>query len=115
MSFKASKKQMKSKRYHPGKRRLLRKLKASASLIIASLLIVGGIFSYVWPRLNFMTLIYDYNNLQARENELKQYNKMLKLELSSIVSYEKVERIAKGKMKMIVPEDKNIVLVKVQD
>ena len=115
MSFKSSTKKMTSKRYHPGKRRLLRKLKASASLIIVSLFIVGGIFSYAWPRLNFVTLIYDYNNLQAKENGLKQFNKMLKLELASIISYEKVERIAKGKMKMIVPEDKNIVLVKVQD
>ncbi len=115
MSLQSSKKKMKSKRYHPGKRKLLRKLKASASLIIVSLLIVGGIFSYVWPRLKFMTLIYDYNNLQAKENGLKQYNNMLKLELASIISYDKVERIAKGKMKMIVPEDKNIVLVKVQD
>jgi cell division protein FtsL len=62
-----------------------------------------------------MTLIYDYNNLQTRENKLQKYNNMLKLELASIVSYEKVERIAKEKMKMIVPEDENIVLVRVQD
>ena len=72
MHLKASKKKMDLKRNSPERRRLVRKLKASVSLFMVAFLIVGGIFSYVWPRLKFMTLIYDYNNLQTTESKLKK-------------------------------------------
>lgn len=107
-------KNIKLKRYGPLQRKLIRGLKANACMLIASGLIVGGLFFYIWPRTRLVTLIYDYNNLRQKEKELTHYNKMLRLELASLKSLGKVERIAMEKMGMIVPEDKNIILVKVK-
>ncbi len=115
LTFFKSFKVLKFKRYGPRQRRLVRKLKACACLFLVSVLIGGGIFSYVWPRVKIVNLIYYYNNLQVKEKQLEQYNKMLKLELASIMSLEKVEKVAKEKMGMVVPEDNNVIFVKVED
>ncbi len=90
-------------------------MKANACLLAAFGLIVSGIFFYTWPRVSFVTLNYDYNKLRAKENELIHLNRMLKLELASIKSLEKVEKIAVEKMDMIEPKDENIILVKVKN
>ena len=60
-------------------------------------------------------MTYDYNKLRAMKNELIHLNRMLKLELASIKSLEKVERIAIEKMGMIEPKDEYIIFVKVKN
>lgn len=105
----------KLRRYSPRERRLIRKLKAAVCLFLVFILIVGGVFSYIWPRMKIVTLIYEYNYLQVREKKLVHYNKMLRLELASIMSLDKVEKVAIGKMGMIVPEDKNVIFAKVEN
>jgi cell division protein FtsL len=105
-------KKMKLKGCNPLERQFIRTFKSGMCLFIGTGLIVSGVFFYIWPRASLVTLIYDYNKLQQKEKKITRYNKMLRLELASIKSLEKVERIAMEKMGMIVPEDKNIILVK---
>tara|TARA_B100000315_G_scaffold235312_1_gene250125 strand:+ start:5056 stop:5400 length:345 start_codon:yes stop_codon:yes gene_type:complete len=105
----------KGKRYNPGQRKIIRKVKAYVSFLIAFSLVGSGIFFYSWPRVNLVTLTYDYNKLRAKENELIQLNRMLKLELASIKSLEKVEKIATEKMGMIEPKDEDIIFIKVKN
>ena len=108
-------KAIKLKRYSPGQRKIIRKVKAHACFLIAFGLIGSGIFFYVWPRIRLVTLTYDYNKLMAKEKELIHLNRMLRLELASIKSLENVKKIAVEKMEMIDPEDKNIVFIKVKN
>lgn len=65
--------------------------------------------------MKIVTLIYDYNNLQVKEKKLMQYNKLLRLELASIISLGKVEKIAIEKMGMIIPEDNNVIFARVEN
>lgn len=108
-------KRLKLKRYNPQQRKVIRKLKANVCLLAAFGLIGSGIFFYIWPRLKLVTLAYDYSKLRAKENEMIHLNRMLKLELASIKSLEKVEKIAVEKMGMIEPKDENIFLVQVKN
>jgi len=60
-------------------------------------------------------MTYEYNKLRAKEKELIHLNRMLKLELASIKSLEKVEKIALEKMGMIEPKDEDIIFIKVKN
>ena len=102
------------KRYNPQRRKFIRTLKANASIAITVCLIMGGIFVYMWPRIELITLTYDYNNYRSKQKKLKEHNRLLNLELSSIKSLEKIEKIATEKLGMIEPKDKNIIFVKVK-
>lgn len=108
-------KKLKGKRYNPGQRKNIRKVQAYASFLIAFGLIGSGIFFYSWPRVRLVTMTYDYNKLRAKENELIHLNRMLKLELASIKSLKKVEKIAIEKMGMIEPKDEDIIFIKVKN
>lgn len=68
----------------------------------------------MWPRIELITLTYDYNNYRSKQKKLKEHNRLLNLELSSIKSLEKIEKIATEKLGMIEPKDKNIIFVKVK-
>lgn len=114
MKFKLSN-NLKMKKDHPRKERIIRTLKTNTSVLIASALIISGLFAYIWPRVKLVTLVYDYSTLRTEEKKLVHQNRMLKLELAAIKSLEKVEKIATEKMDMIQPEDKSIVLVKVKN
>lgn len=108
-------KNLKGKRYNPRERKIMRNMKANVCLLAAFGLIGGGIFFYTWPRVRLVTMNYDYNKLRAKENELIHLNRMLQLELASIRSLEKIEKIAVEKMDMIEPKDENIILVRVKN
>tara|TARA_B100000959_G_scaffold269813_1_gene315970 strand:+ start:57 stop:401 length:345 start_codon:yes stop_codon:yes gene_type:complete len=108
-------KKLKGKRYNPGQRKVLRKVKGYASFFIAFGLVGSGIFFYSWPKVSLVTMTYEYNKLRAKEKELIHLNRMLKLELASIKSLEKVEKIALEKMGMIEPKDEDIIFIKVKN
>lgn len=103
------------KKCGPQQRKIIRKLKSNACFFIAFGLIASGVFFYVWPRVMLLTLNYDYSKLREKESNLTHLNRMLTLELASIKSLERVEKIAAEKMGLTEPEDKNIILVKVKN
>lgn len=103
------------KRFDPGQRKVLRDAKSYLCIFIALGLIGSGLFVYMWPRVKLVTLVYDYNAMKEKKKELTHYNRMLRLELASIKSLDRVEKIATEKMGMIVPADEDIVLIKVRN
>lgn len=59
------------------------------------LLLVGSSISYVWSSFEGTQIGYSLSQLQQRELELKELNKKLKLELSTLKSAQNLERRAR--------------------
>lgn len=76
------------------------------------LIFIIGAFFYMWPHHQMIKISYTYQGLMAKYQRLLQENRVLRLELASISSLDRIERVAKEKMGFSFPKDGQIVFVK---
>lgn len=69
-----------------------------------------GLF-LLWERNELVRLGYEIQQLQERQKELKQVNRQLLVEISSLSSYSRVEQIALTRLGMIRPDPHQVVVV----
>lgn len=67
---------------------------------------------YVWQSVNVIRLGYDVEGLKKEKTRLVKMNDMLKIEVATLTSPERIERIATARLGMKTPEDSQVVLVK---
>jgi cell division protein FtsL len=70
-----------------------------------------GLLLYLWPHMQLLQNGFQYSRLSTYRERLSEENRALRLELSSLKSLDRVERIARGELGMITPGDKQIVYV----
>lgn len=58
---------------------------------------------YVWVRYQIVTYGYDINTLQEKQSRLVEEGKKLKVELATLKSPQRIEQVAKEKLKMQTP------------
>ncbi len=86
--------------------------KEAAKLTICAIFILLGSLSYIWPHIRIVKLSYEKDKLRKQYEKLLQINHLMKIEVSSLRSLEKIEKIAIKKLNMVFPDDSHVVIVR---
>lgn len=93
------------------KLRLLRRAGAyTFGLVVCAFAVV-----YVWQSVNVIRLGYEVEDLKKEKARLVKMNDMLKIEVATLTSPDRIERIATARLGMKTPADSQVVLVKRMD
>lgn len=75
---------------------------------------LAGLLFYLWPHLQLLQSGFQHSSLLTQKERLMEENKALRLEVSSLESLDRVERIARGELGMTAPEKGQLIYVKLQ-
>ena len=83
----------------------------SAVLFSLAILIASFIF-YTWSRIEVVKIGYEIFNTNSEMRRLDQENKELILEIATLKSPKRIERIAREELKLLPPKDEQIVILR---
>ncbi len=72
-----------------------RRLRAMAGVLCLGGLLVGGVLGYVWLHVQRVRVSYELEDLRSLRAEVEEQNKKLRLELSSLRSFARVDSAAR--------------------
>ena len=72
-----------------------RRLRAMAGVLCLGGLLVGGVLGYVWLHVQQVRASYELEDLRALRVDVEEQNKKLRLEISSLRSFARVESAAR--------------------
>ncbi len=72
-----------------------RRLRAMAGVLCLGGLLVGGVLGYVWFHVQRVRVSYELEDLRALRADVEEQNKKLRLEISSLRSFARVESAAR--------------------
>ena len=84
-------------------------------LILFSLLMlffIGGSLFYVWSRIQVIQLGYEISNVMKEERALTESNKKLRLEIATLKSYTRIERLALEELRMAKPRPEQVIVIR---
>jgi cell division protein FtsL len=84
-------------------------------LILFTLLMlffIGGSLFYVWSRIQVIQLGYEISNSLKEERGLIEANKKLRLEIATLKSYARIERLAVEELKMAKPKPEQVIVIR---
>src|SRR4030043_261886 len=83
-------------------------------LILFTLLIffIGGSLFYVWTRIQVIQLGYEISNVLKEERALTEANKKLRLEIATLKSYTRIEKLAVEDLKMAKPKPEQGIVIR---
>ncbi|MDD5258700.1 MAG: cell division protein FtsL [bacterium] len=70
--------------------------------------------AYVWQQIQVMKVGYAINQLKVQIEERENENRFLRMRISNLGSLERVEKIAKERLKMVNPPPENIIYLPTQ-
>lgn len=76
------------------------------------LLLVGASLFYVWTRIQVIHLGYEISKALKESQTLTDTNKRLRLEVATLKSYARIERIAKEELKMVKPKPDQVIVIR---
>lgn len=83
----------------------------TAVLFSLTILIAAFIF-YTWSRIEVVKIGYEIFNANSEMRRLDQENKELILEIATLKSPKRIERIAREELKLLPPKDEQIVILR---
>jgi cell division protein FtsL len=72
-----------------------RRLRAMAGALCLGGLLVGGVLGYVWLQVQRVRVSYELEDLRALRTDVEEQNRRLRLELSSLRSFARVDSAAR--------------------
>jgi cell division protein FtsL len=93
------------KTYHRGTHRIL------FLVLLLPFLIIGSLF-YVWSRIQVIQVGYEISNALKEERALAEANKKLRLEIATLKSYTRIEKIAVEELKMSNPKSDQVIVIR---
>jgi cell division protein FtsL len=75
------------------------------------LLILASLF-YVWSRVQVIQLGYEISSALKEEKKLVDANRRLKLEIATLKSYSRIEKIAVEELKMSKPDAAQVIVIR---
>ena len=91
------------------KRTTLRRLLLSGLLM---LFLIGGSLFYVWSRIQVIRLGYDISSALKEEKALIEVNKRLRLEIATLKSYARIEKLAAEELGMSKPKPGQVIVIR---
>jgi cell division protein FtsL len=83
------------------------------SFIICFLLfLIGGSLFYVWSRIQVIQLGYEISNVLREERTLTEAGKRLRLEIATLKSYTRIERLAVEELRMAKPKPDQVIVIR---
>jgi cell division protein FtsL len=76
------------------------------------LFLIGGSLFYVWSRIQVIQLGYEISNSLKEERELAEANKKLRLEIATLKSYARIEKIAVEELRMGKPKPDQVIVIR---
>ena len=74
-------------------------------------LIIGSLF-YVWSRIQVIQVGYEISNALKEERNLVISNKRLRLEVATLKSYGRIEKIATEELRMAKPKPNQVIVIR---
>ena len=84
-------------------------------LILFTLLMlffIGGSLFYVWSRIQVIRLGYEISNALKEERALTEANKKLRLEIATLKSYVRIEKLAVEELRMVKPKPEQVIVIR---
>ena len=81
-------------------------------LTLALLFLIGGSLFYVWSRIQVIQLGYEISDALKTERTLTQENKKLHLEIATLKSYARIEKVAVEELRMAKPKPEQVIVIR---
>ncbi|MBM4351810.1 MAG: cell division protein FtsL [Deltaproteobacteria bacterium] len=75
-------------------------------------LFIGGSLFYVWTRIQVIQLGYEISNAVKEGKALTEANKRMRLEVATLKSYARIEKIAMEDLKMVKPKPDQVIVIR---
>ena len=85
--------------------------KALAAYLIFMGLFIGELLFYTWCRVQSIQVRYEISELTADQERLVMLQDNLKIELARLKSPERIAKIAKEQLGLILPNSKQIIII----
>ena len=76
------------------------------------LFLIGGSLFYVWSRIQVIRLGYQISRVLKEEKALTEANKRLRLEIATLKSYARIERLAVEELRMAKPKPEQVIVIR---
>ena len=83
-----------------------------SSLLVAFLLLLVAVLTYVWSHVHFTELKYRIAQEVSQQEQLIEENRKLKVEIATLKSPQRLEAIGKEKLGMQFPERDQVLFLK---
>ena len=88
------------------------KLNLLLVFILLLFFLIGGSLFYVWSRIQVIQLGYEISNVLKEERALTEANKKLRLEIATLKSYARIEKIAAEELRMAKPKPEQVIVIR---
>ena len=92
--------------------RLWRRLRTFGATAAVAAVLTGSALFYVWTRLQVVSWGYRISRASARQEELRQANRELRIEAASLRSPGRIETIARKELGLEFPRPGQVLAVK---
>jgi cell division protein FtsL len=89
-----------------------KKLNLFILFTLSMLFFIGGSLFYVWSRIQVIRLGYDISNALREERVLTDANKKLRLEIATLKSYARIEKLAVEELRMSKPKPEQVIVIR---
>jgi len=87
--------------------------KSTLLLLLTFLLfLIGGSLFYVWSRIQVIQLGYEISNALKAERALGEESKKLRLEIATLKSYARIEKVAMEELGMAKPKTEQVIVIR---
>jgi cell division protein FtsL len=80
--------------------------------VLLTLLFIGGSLFYVWSRIQVIRLGYEISDVLKKERGLTEANKKFRLEIATLKSYARIEKIAIEELRMAKPKPDQVIVIR---
>ena len=80
--------------------------------ILFLLLLIGGSLFYVWSRIQVIQLGYGISNALKQERAWVEANKRLRVEIATLKSYSRIEKLAVEELRMAKPKPDQVIVIR---
>ena len=74
--------------------------------------LIGGSLFYVWSRIQVIQIGYEISNALKEERTLAEANKRIRLEIATLKSYTRIEKIAVEELGMGKPKPDQVIVIR---
>ena len=91
-----------------------KKIKLNLLILFTLLMLffIGGSLFYVWSRIQVIQLGYEISNTLKEERALIEANKKLRLEIATLKSYVRIEKLAVEELRMVKPKPEQVIVIR---
>ena len=80
--------------------------------VLFLLFLIGGSLFYVWSRIQVIQLGYEVSNALKAERALAEANKRLRVEIATLKSYSRIEKLAVEELRMAKPKPDQVIVIR---